>query len=194
MTEGLRLSNQPPLLHTRAGNESFDRPSTPADNGFTSPIQTPQGSPSKNHLPPGAIDLPNVFEKALKLTPSTPNKSTYNHAMFSPPKSGRSAADDFNQSVIHQPDSPTRRANKENTPPSSARLNKDLGLNTNSAASARQEPYQTRDADALSRRQVQLRGLTAEEMEKLQHPRVKRLANVTQLCMCAFGQSCESVA
>ncbi|KAJ5171145.1 uncharacterized protein N7500_003928 [Penicillium coprophilum] len=148
---GLRLPNPPPLLHTRG---QFDRPSTPAD-GFTSPTQTPQGSPSKSRLPPGALDLPNVFDKAMKLTPTSPSKSTYNHynhPMFSAGKSG----EDFNESVIHQtPSSPTRRANKENTPP---------------------QPNASHEG---SGRQVQMRGLTPEEMEKLAQPKVKRLTSST---------------
>ncbi|PYI21701.1 kinase-like protein [Aspergillus violaceofuscus CBS 115571] len=178
---GFRLPHPPPLLHTRAGNELLDRPSTPANTAFTSPVQTPQGSPSKNRLPPGAIDLPNVFEKALKLNPTSPAKNTnnhYNHPMFSPPRAG----EDFNESVIRQPPaSPTRRSNKENTPPNSTRFAKDLGPNPAAAAISRNELYQTRDLESIQRRQVPMRGLTPEELEKLQNPRVKRLVNVTQL-------------
>ena len=182
---GLRLPNPPPLLHTRSGNESYDRPSTPTGNGFTSPAQTPQGSPSKNRMPPGSLDLPNVFEKAMKLAPSSPTKATYNHynhPMFTPPKG---SVEDFSESVIHQPSSsPTRRANKENVAPASSRLPpKDLGPNPAAAAVSRHQPYQPRDTDPIGRRQVQMRGLTPEELEKLQDPRVKRLVNVTQLCM-----------
>ncbi|KAE8357204.1 kinase-like domain-containing protein [Aspergillus caelatus] len=177
----LRLPNPPPLLHTRSGNETLDRPSTPSQNGFTSPVQTPQGSPSKNRFPPGALDLPNVFDKAMKLNPTSPNKGTYdhyNHPMFSPKKS----VEDFSESVIRQPPgSPTRKANKENTPPSPTRLAKDLGPNPAAAAISRHQPYQPRDVESIQRRQVQMRGLTPEEMEKLQNPRVKRLVNVTQL-------------
>lgn len=177
----LRLPNPPPLLHTRSGNEAFDRPSTPSGNGFTSPPLTPQGSPSKSRAPPGSLDLPNIFDKALKLTPTSPSKNThnhYNHPMFSTDKN---PIEDFNESVIHQrPTSPTRKANKENTPPGT-RAPKDLGPNPTAAAISRHEPYQPRDTDA-SKRHVQLRGLTPEEMEKLQQPRVKRLTNVTQLC------------
>jgi hypothetical protein len=175
--EGLRLPNPPPLLHTR--HETFDRPSTPAEHGFTSPPQTPQGSPSKTRLPPGALDLPNVFDKAMKLTPTSPSKSTYNHYNH-PMFSGK--GEDFNESVIHQaPSSPTRRANKENTPPNPTRLTKDLGTAPAAAALSRQAPYQQSDAET-TRRQVQMRGLTPEEIEKLAQPRVKRLVNVTQLC------------
>ncbi|KAJ6151225.1 Serine/threonine-protein kinase sid2 [Penicillium chermesinum] len=163
----LRLPNPPPLLHTRSGNEAFDRPSTPSGNGFTSPPQTPQGRPSKSRAPPGSLDLPNIFDKALKLTPTSPSKNThnhFNHPMFTAEKN---SVEDFNESVIHQrPTSPTRKANKENTPPA--------------AAISRHEHYQTRDTDT-SKRHVQLRGLTPEELEKLQQPKVKRLTNVTQL-------------
>lgn len=171
---GLRLPNPPPLLHTRA---QFDRPGTP--DAFTSPPQTPQGSPSKSRLPPGALDLPNVFDKAMKLTPNTPKPTYnhYNHPMFSADKSDISV----NESVIHQtPPSPTRRSNKENTPPNSARLTKDLGSIPTAAALSRQEPYTQRDQ--TTKRQVQMRGLTPEEIEKLAQPKVKRLVNVTQLC------------
>jgi hypothetical protein len=136
-------------------------------------------------MPPGSLDLPNIFEKALKLAPSSPNKSGFNSPALAPAKSGVNGADDlgFNESVIHQrPGSPTRSANKENTPPNPLRTTKDLSLNPNSAAISRHEPYQQRESDTV-RRQAQLRGLTAEEAEKLQLPKVKRLANVTQLCM-----------
>jgi hypothetical protein len=131
-------------------------------------------------MPPGAFDLPNVFDKALKLQPSSPTKNThnhFNHPMFTRPKSGEL----LNESVVRS-SSPTRKANKENTPPSSTRLAKTLGPNPAAAAISRQEQYQTRDLDSVQRRQVPMRGLTPEELEKLQDPRVKRLVNVTQLC------------
>ncbi len=178
---GFRLPHPPPLLHTRSGNEAYDRPSTPREDGFTSPIQTPQGSPSKNRMPPGAFDLPNVFDKALKLQPSSPTKNThnhFNHPMFS--KSNQSG-ESLNESVI-RPASPTRKSNKENTPPNSGRLGKELGPNPAAAAISRQEQYQSKDLESVQRRQVPMRGLTPEELEKLQDPRVKRLVNVTQLC------------
>lgn len=189
--KGLQLPHPPPLLHTRSGNENYDRPSTPTQqshHGFTSPAQTPQGSPSKSKMPPGALNLPGVFEKAMKLAPSSPTKSGFSTPQ-SPTKGGLSVLEDFNESVIHKeahqtPGSPTRRSNKENTPPSVPRLGKDLALNSNPAAASRIEPYQQRETDSArkTQTQTQLRGLTPEELEKLQLPRVKRLANVTQLC------------
>ncbi|EEA22723.1 serine/threonine-protein kinase dbf2 [Talaromyces marneffei ATCC 18224] len=185
----LQLPIPPPLLHTRASQENYDRPSTPthSQNEFTSPVQTPTGSPSKNRMPPGALNLPGVFEKAMKLTPSSPTKSGFSTP--SSPGKGLSVLEDFNGSVIHQeayqqvPGSPTRRSNKENAPPNVPRLGKELGLNANSAAVSRMEQYQQRDnMDSVRRAQNQtMRGLTPEELEKLQTPKVKRLANVTQL-------------
>ncbi|KAL2216948.1 putative serine/threonine protein kinase [Thermoascus aurantiacus ATCC 26904] len=175
---GLKLPHHPPLLHTRSGNESFDRPATPTDNGFTSPAQTPQGSPSKNRMPPGALELPGVFDKAMKLSPSSPTKSGYGTPpVLSPAKSAPAGGDedvDFSESVIRQP-SPTRKSNKdkENTPPGAVRVIKELG--------PRHEHYQNRESDGARRTQTTIRGLTAEELEKLQLPKVKRLANVTQL-------------
>lgn len=182
----------PSLLQSRSGNEGYDRPSTPTRYGFTSPPQTPQGSPSKSKQPPGAIDLPNVFENAMKLAPSSPTKSGYGQSGVSPTKGALTPTDDslggFNESVIHKdsppaPGSPTRKSNKENTTPGALRLGKESNFNANHAAISRQEPYQQREQlDASTRKHAQTRGLTAEEREKLQLPKVKRLANVTQLC------------
>ncbi|KAH8705575.1 putative serine/threonine protein kinase [Talaromyces proteolyticus] len=181
----LQLPHPPPLLHTRASYDGYDRPSTPtqSQHDFTSPVQTPTGSPSKNKVPPGALNLPSVFEKAMKLAPTSPTKLAFGTS--GSPGKGLSVLEDFNESVLHKdihqtPGSPTRRSNKENAPPNISRLGKDLGLN--SAAASRLEQYQQRDPDSLRKPQTQTtRGLTPEELEKLQQPKVKRLANVTQL-------------
>ena len=167
----------PPLLHTRSGNEFYDRPHTPTGMGFTSPVQTPTGSPSKKQLPPGATDLPNVFDNALKLAPSSPTKQ-----VTSPGKQGLSIGDenvsrdpfaDQNSHYFGRSESPTRQSNKENTP---AGYSKDQIQSH--AALSRREPYQP----TQSKKNVTTRGLTQEELQKLQNPKVKRLANVTQLC------------
>lgn len=158
----------PPLLHTRSGNELYDRPSTPTSNHIVSPQQTPQGSPSKNHFPPGAHDLPNVFDNAMKLQPlsqtqpKSPSKADLHQDPFA-------VTEKFTR-----PTSPTRQSNKENAPGSPTRF----GYTQNSAALARDAQYQRTE----TRRGLQTRGLTEEELEKLQQPKVKRLANVTQLC------------
>ena len=184
----------PPLLHTRSGNELYDGPHTPTSSGFTSPFATPQGSPSKNRLPPGANDLPNVFDNAMKLAPSSPTKAGRGQLTpHSPNKGSRQILEEsLDESVIHQdygstPGSPLRKSNKENTPPG-GRLGKDASYTPNQAAASRQEPYQNKEsADAAARgRYSPNRGLTAEELEKLQLPKVKRLANVTQLCELAL--------
>ena len=98
---------------------------------------------------------------------------------------------DVEDSVIHRDTepsagSPVRRSNKENTPPGS-RLGRDYGgqqFPQSTAAASRQELYQPREQVLpTSRRGYDTqRGLTVEELEKLQKPQVRRLANVTQLC------------
>ena len=155
----------PPLLHTRSGNELYDRPQTPTSNHVVSPAQTPQGSPSKHHFPPGAHDLPNVFENALKLQPPSQSRSQ-------PGSPTKETQDPFSDKPVRT-QSPTRQSNKENAPGSPTRF----GYTQNAAAVARDAPYR-----AETKRGPQARALTAEELEKLQQPKVKRLANVTQLC------------
>ena len=155
----------PPLLHTRSGNELYDRPATPTSTQITSPSQTPQGSPSKHQFPPGSHDLPNVFDNAMKLQPLSQPRSQ-------PGSPLKEVQDPFSDKPA-RPQSPTRQSNKENAPGSPSRL----GYVQNSAALARDAPYRTE-----TRRNPMTRGLTAEELEKLQLPKVKRLANVTQLC------------
>ena len=180
------LPMPPPLLHTRSGNELYDAPITPTTTGFTSPYNTPQGSPSKKQLPPGANDLPNVFDNAMRLAPPSPTKiGRQQLSPHSPNKGARQAGDEsLDENTIHQdylpgPGSPVRKSNKENTPPG-IRLGKPG--TPNQAAVSRQEPYQSRDETASKSRYNPHRGLTPEELEKLQLPKVKRLANVTQLC------------
>lgn len=160
----------PPLLHTRSGNEAYDRPQTPTGNAFVSPSQTPVGSPSKKQLPPGAADLPNVFDHAMKLAPSSPTKQS-----TSPSK--LALADD---SILRQDyadqygrgESPTRQSNKENAPSGDGRFAQ------SHAALSRRGQYETVD----TKRNIQTRGLTPDELQKVQNPKIKRLANVTQLC------------
>ncbi|KAH8800028.1 kinase-like domain-containing protein [Hyaloscypha sp. PMI_1271] len=190
----------PPPLHTRSSqNESFnnEQPNTPNRNSFITPVSTPQGSPSKNRNPPGANDLPVAFESSLKLTPNTfgsPTKGGRSQAgtPLSLGKSNALAIDDsyfgnssgnIDDSIIHKsaaisPGSPLRKQGKENTPPTSRQ-----GLESsaqNQAAISRQELYQPRERQPTRGYNTQ-RGLTADELEILSKPNVKRLANVTQL-------------
>ncbi|KAF2098032.1 kinase-like protein [Rhizodiscina lignyota] len=186
------MPTSPPPLHTRSTNEMYvDIPSTPTRQGFTSPQQTPQGSPSKTQVPPGAYDLPNVFENAMKLLPTfgTPSKNAPNQQ--SPGSPGKAVAHEtdggysdypeYQQAGVGQmPGSPTKKSNKENTPPGPRPgLKKESSFVTQAAAS-RQEPYKPRETDTQPGYNTQ-RGLTKEDLEKLQKPSVKRLANVTQL-------------
>ena len=178
----------PPLLHTRSGNEIYETaPHTPTSAGFTSPYSTPQGSPSKNKLPPGANELPNVFDNAMKLSSSSPTKlGRQQLSSHSPNKSNRQGVDENIDDTINRseytlgPGSPTRKSGKENTPPG---IRQAKPATPNQAAVSRQEPYQAKDTDSGARgRYNPQRGLTSEELDKLQLPKVKRLANVTQLC------------
>ncbi|KZZ90628.1 serine/threonine-protein kinase sid2 [Ascosphaera apis ARSEF 7405] len=156
---------RPPRLNTRAGNELYEHvpaiaptPNTPTRNVFTSPSSTPQGSPSKNHAPPGASELPSQ-ESATRAA--------------APPARGAAAAVAA-RSAVEKTGSPVR--NKENSPSGPA----NSSTNPNRAAVSRHELYQ-RHPHHARKAHSHLRGLTPEELAKLQLPNVKRLANVTQL-------------
>ena len=181
------LPMPPPLLHTRSANDIYDPPHTPTSLGFTSPYATPQGSPSKTKLPPGANELPDVFDNAMKLGPGTPNKIGRQQLNpHSPNKGARQGFEEIFDDSLNRPEyalapgSPTRKSGKENTPPG---IRQPKPATPNQAAVSRQEPYQARDTDSGGKTRYNTqRGLTPEELEKLQLPKVKRLANVTQLC------------
>lgn len=176
----------PPALHMRPGNEYYNQPTTPSQYGFTSPPQTPQGSPSKSQMPPGAHDLPNVFDNAMRLIPTTagPPSNIGRLQPSSPTKSGIPIAEDNYAEFMDYspaeatPGSPTRKSNKENTPPGARPSPKKEASYINQAAQSRQEAYKTRDEP----KQTIQRGLSQEDIDKLQKPSIKRLANVTQLC------------
>lgn len=189
-----------------------DRPSTPVSrSNFINPVSTPQGSPSKNRNPPGANELPTAFDTAMKLTPAnlsspvklnrvpigtplTPGKGPNAKAVEEYFANSTPNAD---ESIIHKSaipsGSPVRRQGKENNTPPTTRQTDPPSLNQaaisrdspslNQAAISRQELYQTRELPPPPTRKYNTqRGLTAEELEILHKPNVKRLANVTQLC------------
>jgi cell cycle protein kinase DBF2 len=188
-------------LQTRSSyNDTFgERPGTPSQHNFITPVSTPQGSPSKNRNPPGANDLPNAFENAMKINPvslGSPTRSSRPLTANSPGKQNALAMDEsyfagaggsVDDSVVHKavsPGSPLRKHGQENTPPASRQ-----GLEATSqnlAALSRQELYQPKDqggpANSRTGKYNTQRGLTVEEREILNKPNVKRLANVTQLC------------
>lgn len=178
------------------------RPSTPINtrNNFTTPASTPQGSPSKKTIPPGANELPvafdnmkihphSVLESPIKLgrpqtaivTPLSPGKSN-----IRTPDGGSPSVD---ESVIHKnpssaAGSPLKNRGQENTPPVLSRdPPPELSFQPSPAAVSRQELYQQRERPSPTVRRFNTsRGLTAEELEILKKPSVKRLVNVTQLC------------
>ncbi|EME49872.1 hypothetical protein DOTSEDRAFT_121541 [Dothistroma septosporum NZE10] len=178
----------PPLLHTRpSNNDGGEYAGTPThdSDAFISPVQTPQGSPSKNKMPPGAFDLPNVFSDAMKLMPS---QGQSNHGALQVKQQGTASPGkhDFDPFAMHDtkavgPGSPTRKNGKENTPPTHRPQLQQTQSFITQAAASRQEPYRPREDRSPTRQKIQSDALTAEEIEKLQKPNVKRLANVTQL-------------
>ncbi|RYP77868.1 hypothetical protein DL771_000965 [Monosporascus sp. 5C6A] len=179
-----------------------ERPSTPMTNNFINPPSTPQGSPSKRTVPPGAHDLPTAFDSALKLNTSAldspvklgrPQTQT-STSPLSPAKGNLQPADDSNatngspsvdESIIHKSapssGSPLRRQGQENTPPSRIPV---ADFQHNHAAISRHELYQLRDSrphTPTTKKFNTHRGLTPAEREILQKPNVRRLVNVTQL-------------
>ncbi|USP80892.1 uncharacterized protein yc1106_08166 [Curvularia clavata] len=182
--DNIQLPTPPPLLHTRGNN--MDRPGTP-NEAFISPQQTPQGSPSKHHQPPGAFDLPHVFENAMRLLPTVGSPRAKPTSPTSPSrlKLGGGGGEDADHagadSTAVASGSPTRRSNQENAPPGGrSNLHKDNGHMTH-AAQSRQEPYRTRETEQSTRYLNGPQRLSAEDLEKARKPAVKRLANVTQL-------------
>nr|POE79496.1 serine/threonine-protein kinase sid2 [Quercus suber] len=186
----LALPVPPPLLHTRSTHGSIEQPGTPTRDrdAFISPVQTPQGSPSKNRMPPGAFDLPDVFSNAMKLLPTVgqPNTKALQSKSQAPVSPKKAENDPFSGQDVKAglPGSPQRKQGKENTPPSPQRPQvQQTNSFLNQAAASRRELYHPREEHSPTRQQKQTisGALSAEDIEKLHKPSVKRLANVTQL-------------
>ena len=177
------------------------RPTTPSKhNSFVEPTTTPQGSPSKKTVPPGAHDLTSNFENAMNLGNTSaieaPVKLTRPQSVISTPQSpGKSKTqsqplDESNpnvdDSVIHKAPisgNPLKKQGQENTPPASRLGGNDAAVQPSHAALTRQQLYEPRERPLTPAKKFNTsRGLTAEEREILQKPNVKRMVNVTQLC------------
>ncbi|KAK3068742.1 serine/threonine-protein kinase dbf2 [Teratosphaeriaceae sp. CCFEE 6253] len=184
----------PPLLHTRSSNNMS--PGTPNGDrdAFISPVQTPQGSPSKSHAPPGAFDLPDVFTNAMKLVPTLGQTNGNGKALQSKQQGSASPNktvdyDPFSQQDAKggAPGSPLRKQGKENTPPTHRPALQQTNSYINQAAQSRQEAYRPRNDEHSPTRPAPKQpaaignGLSPDDIEKLTKPTVKRLANVTQL-------------
>lgn len=182
-----------------------ERPTTPTKgsvaNNFTTPISTPQGSPSKKTVPPGANELPtsidnmklsatSIFDSPVKLNRPQGGSSI-------PLSTGRTnlqiideGSPSIENSIIHKgtsaAGSPPKGQSKENTPPVITRTAPTEPAPTyqpSHAALSRQDGYHLRERPAATVKRFNTqRGLTAEELEILQKPNIKRLVNVTQLC------------
>ena len=176
------------------------RPATPTKNSFTTPVSTPQGSPSKKTAPPGANDLPTAFENAMKLNSSnildSPVKLGRPQSVVTPLSPGKPNAQVFedgsttliDESIIQKTPtgSPLRKQGQENTPPTASKITVPEPIyQHNHAAVSRHELYQMKDRPTTPAKKFNTsRGLTPEELEILQKPNIKRLVNVTQLCQC----------
>jgi hypothetical protein len=174
------------------------RPSTPIRNSFITPASTPQGSPSKKTVPPGANELPGAFQGMKINTPSafdTPVKLSRPQSVIAPLSPGKSNLQNLEEgsstvddSIIRKgaprTGSPLRNQGQENTPPALPRDPfTEPTYQPSHAAVSRKELYQHKDRPSPTvRRFNTTKGLTAEERELLQKPAVKRLVNVTQLC------------
>ncbi|KAI1258983.1 serine/threonine-protein kinase DBF20 [Xylariaceae sp. FL1019] len=184
-----------------------NRPTTPTKptNSFVEPVATPLGSPSKKTKPPGAHELPDAFDNALRLnapvleSPVKLGRPQSSGSPLSPTKGNAPSLDDgyFNtpsssnaeESILHrtaqQPESPTKKQGQENNPPT--RSSRIPMPNLSQAALSRQELYQrdsrphTPAAATTNKKFNTSKGLTPEEMEILKKPSVRRLVNVTQL-------------
>ncbi|KAG5975090.1 hypothetical protein E4U58_002084 [Claviceps cyperi] len=182
----------------KSSGDASARPTTPTKKGndsFINPTSTPQGSPSKKTVPPGAHDLPTAFESALTLNSAgldAPIKLARPQSVIAPLSPGRANVQpreepSIEQSVIHKsasPTSPLKRQGQENRPPAPRLGLAELPAQHNHAARSRQQLYEPRERPTTSHGHKKFntsRGLTAEERLLLQKPGVKRLVNVTQL-------------
>lgn len=196
-------------LLSGGGNKPADpapRPTTPMKReqkqDFLDPPATPQGSPSKKTTIPGANDLPSAFDSALKLNNApvleSPVKLTRPQSVVTPLSPGKGNAqpleDSFgsnvDDSVVHKsgrasPASPPKKRGVENTPPPSRLALFEASHQHNQAAISRHEVYQSSRPATPAKRFNTARGLTPEELEILKKPNVRRMVNVTQLCMCS---------
>ncbi|KAL6856685.1 protein kinase [Trichoderma novae-zelandiae] len=194
--------------------DAAPRPVTPTMNNinnFVNPLNTPLGSPSKRTIPPGAHDLPTVFDTAMNLNspgieapvrlarpqsvvaPLSPGKASNSQPGPQPhlqPREEQPAAAAVDEPAAQSvqrgrasPGTPRRRQAQENAQPVPrlAAHDQERQPHHSHAALSRQQPYETKDRPIIAKRFNTARGLTAEEREILQRPNVRRMVNVTQL-------------
>ncbi|KAK2052331.1 kinase-like protein [Colletotrichum caudatum] len=168
------------------------RPETPTRNSFINPPSTPQGSPSKRTIPPGAHELPDALDNALKLSTPVLERPRLDRplSVITTPQSpgrGNENSPRMDDSVLHKgttfTGSPLKKTHgQENTPPIPRLGATDSPYQQSHAAMSRHELYQPREKAATPRNKFNTqRALTPEELEILQRPNVRRLVNVTQL-------------
>jgi hypothetical protein len=131
----------------------------------------------------------------MKLFPANNDSPARNTRSQLQPKSPGKAGNTLTQGAVEFPDytvtgaapgSPRRQGNEENMPPASRPGMKTQTSFLSAAQQGRQEAYKTKEEPKYNR------GLSPEDLEKISKPSVKRLANVTQLCMCDCSRSIHS--
>lgn len=189
------MSNFFPAGKEKGVDDAPLRPGTPTkSNSFINP-PTPHGSPSKKTIPPGAHDLATTFDNAMNLSEGPAVKLARPQSVITPLSPGKSNLQPYednstivDDSVIHKgppAGTPLKKQGQENTPPIPRVGGTDSPNLHNHAALTRQQLYEPRDRPLTPAKKFNTsRGLTAEEREILQKPHIKRLVNVTQLCMC----------
>lgn len=182
-------------------NADLGRPSTPTQNTFVEPADTPAGSPSKRSFPPGAHELSLAHESHQKLNANvfdTPIRLGRPQSVIRPLSPGKLSnvqnVDDestltpqANETALQKgsPSSPLKHQGQENTPPTTQKPG--AVVLASHAALSRQENYQSPRSAPPAKKFDTSRGLTDEEREILQKPNVRRMVNVTQLCKCLLA-------
>lgn len=184
------------VARDNGSNADFGRPSTPTQNTFVEPADTPAGSPSKRSFPPGAHELSLAQESHQKLNANvfdTPIRLGRPQSVIRPLSPGKLSnvqnADDestitpqANETALQKssPSTPLKHQGQENTPPTA--IKQGLGVLPSHAALSRQENYQGSRSAPPAKKFDTSRGLSDQEREILQKPNVRRMVNVTQLC------------
>jgi hypothetical protein len=153
----------------------YDQPHTPSRDSFMS-AGTPQGSPSKNRAPPGSKLVPDVK------TPFTTNAGK-NLAQIQNINQPLSPFDE-KANKNNTPGSPVRRSNKENTPPASLLAKEVAGLNFRDESSLPQPRMDY--GRGTTKRFIDPKGLSSEDLIKIQQPQMKRIATAVQLCKFVY--------
>lgn len=153
----------PPPLHTRSTNETWDpQPSTDWN--------TPSSSPVKGSTT-GGPHLAELFDKSLQLTPTASPQKT----PPTPTKRLQGITEYGNDTSIIRSDGGARVPRERRKTKEQLALERDI-----------RGAIHTKESSQTTRRKYDpFRDMTADEIEKLTKPSVKRLKDVAHLCKSA---------